>query len=231
MFASTRHSARAAGSRATVGSSATVDVALVLAIDVSGSVSEGRMMLQRRGYSEALCHPGFLEAVRCGPTGRVALTFVQWSEARRQEQSVAWRVIEDATTARQFAQAIADAGRPMPGWTSISAAIDFSARLIGGSGLIAQRKVIDVSGDGANNDGREVSAARNDAIAAGITVNGLPIVEVEPGLDDYYRRNVIGGPGSFVEVARDIDAFAEAVLRKLMVEVAGVYPPPFTSPA
>jgi hypothetical protein len=203
----------------------TVDVALVLAIDVSGSVSEDRMTMQRRGYSDALRHPGFVEAVRSGPTGRVALTFVQWSEARRQEQSVAWRVIDDAATARQFAEAISGADRPIPGWTSISGAIDFSVRLIAGSGLAAQRRVIDVSGDGSNNDGRAVTAARDDAVAAGVTVNGLPIVEVEPGLDDYYRRNVIGGPDAFVVVARDIGAFAEAVLRKLLVEVA------YTSPA
>lgn len=226
-LASARRPALATGSRLAVQAGAAVDVALVLAIDVSGSVSDARMMLQRRGYSDALCHPGFVEAVRSGPTGRVALTFVQWSEARRQDQSVAWRVIEDAATARHFAEAIAAADRPMPGWTLISAAIDFSARLIGNSGLTAQRKVIDISGDGSNNDGRDVTAARDDAVAAGITVNGLPIIEVEPGLDDYYRRNVIGGPGAFVEVARDIDAFAEAVLRKLLVEVAGLY----TSPA
>ncbi len=202
---------------------AMVDVALVLAIDVSGSVSDARMMLQRQGYCDALCHPGFVEAVRSGPTGRVALTFVQWSEMRRQEQSVDWRVIEDAVTARQFAEAIGAADRPMPGWTSISAAIDYSVRLIAESGLTAQRKVIDVSGDGSNNDGRAVTAARDDAVAAGITVNGLPIVEVESELDDYYRRNVIGGPDAFVVVARNIDAFAEAVRRKLMVEVAGRY--------
>jgi Protein of unknown function (DUF1194) len=228
VLASPRQPALATGPRIAVRASARVDVALVLAIDVSGSVSDARMMLQRQGYSDALCHPGFAEAVRSGPTGRVALTFVQWSEARRQEQSVDWRVVEDAASARQFAQAIADAGRPMPGWTSISAAIDYSVRLIGTSGFTAQRRVIDVSGDGSNNDGREVTAARDDAVAAGITVNGLPIVEVEPGLDDYYRSNVIGGPGAFVVVARDIDAFAEAVLRKLLVEVAGV---PYTSPA
>jgi hypothetical protein len=225
VLASPRQPARAMEPRLAVQAGTTVDVALVLAIDVSGSVSESRMMLQRQGYSDALCHPGFLEAVRSGPTGRVALTFVQWSEARRQEQSVAWRVIQDAAGARQFAQAITDADRPMPGWTSISAAIDYSVRLIGGSGITAERKVIDVSGDGSNNDGRDVTAARDDAVAAGITVNGLPIVEVEPGLDDYYRRNVIGGPGAFVVVARDIDAFADAVLRKLLVEVA------YTSPA
>jgi hypothetical protein len=224
VFASPRQPALARRSRVAIQAGATVDVALVLAIDVSGSVSNARMMLQRQGYSDALCHPGFVEAVRSGPAGRVALTFVQWSEARRQEQSVEWRLIEDAATARQFAQAIAAADRPMPGWTSISAAIDFSARLIAGSGLAAQRKVIDVSGDGSNNDGREVTAARDDAVAAGITVNGLPIVEAEPGLDEYYRRNVIGGRGAFAVVARDIDAFAEAVLRKLLVEVA------YTSP-
>lgn len=227
VFAFPRQPALGTEPRLAALAGATVDVALVLAIDVSGSVSEARIMLQRQGYSDALCHPGFVEAVRSGPTGRVALTFVQWSEARRQEQSVAWRVIEDAATARQFAQAIAEADRPMPGWTSISAAIDYSARLIASSGLTAQRKVIDISGDGSNNDGREVTAARDDAVAAGITVNGLPIVEVEPGLDDYYRRNVIGGPGAFVVVARDIGAFAEAVLRKLLVEVAG-YPSPAT---
>ncbi len=227
VLASPRQAVRATGTRLAVQAGETVDVALVLAIDVSGSVSEARMMLQRQGYSDALCHPGFLEAVRSGPTGRVALTFVQWSEARRQEQSVDWRVIGDAASARQFAEAIAGADRPMPGWTSISAAVDYSARLIAGSGLTAQRKVIDVSGDGSNNDGRDMAAARDDAVAAGITVNGLPITEVEPRLDEYYRRNVIGGPGAFVVVARNIDAFAEAVLRKLMVEVAGLH----TSPA
>jgi hypothetical protein len=201
---------------------AMVDVAVVLAVDVSGSVSDERIRLQRQGYSEALRHPEFIAAVRSGPAGRVALTFMQWSEARRQEQTVAWRVIDDAASAAAFAQAILDAPIPMPGWTSISAAIDFSVRLLHGSGLAAQRKVIDVSGDGSNNDGRPVTAARDDAVAAGITVNGLPIVEVEPKLDDYYRQNVIGGPGAFVEVARDTGAFAEAVRRKLLLEVAAI---------
>jgi hypothetical protein len=225
VFAPARQPARAAAPRIAAPKGATVDVALVLAIDVSGSVSDARITLQRQGYSDALCHPGFVEAVRSGPTGRVALAFVQWSEARRQEQSVEWRVIEDAASARRFAQAITGAVRPMPGWTSISAAIDYSVQVIADSGFNAERKVIDVSGDGSNNDGRAVTAARDDAIAAGITVNGLPIVEVEPGLDEYYRRNVIGGPGAFVVVARDIDTFAEAVLRKLVVEVA------YTSPS
>jgi hypothetical protein len=220
-FGSPRRRAHAATRLAGPGP-AVVDVAVVLAVDVSGSVSDERIRLQRRGYSEALRHREFIAAVRAGPAGRVALTFVQWSEARRQEQTVDWRLIEDAASAAGFAQAILDAPLPMPGWTSISAAIDFSAQLFHGTGLAAQRRVIDVSGDGSNNDGRPVTAARDDAVAAGITVNGLPIVEVEPHLDEYFRRNVIGGPGAFVEVARDTDAFAEAVRRKLLLEVAGV---------
>jgi len=219
-----RQSARGGAARSAALPGVTVDVALVLAIDVSGSVSEQRMLLQRQGYIAALRHPGFIGAVQSGPTGRIALTFVQWSEARRQNQAVEWRLVHDAASAEQFAEAMADAEHPMPGWTSISAAIDFSARLIAASGITAVRKVIDISGDGSNNDGREVTAARDDAVAAGITVNGLPILEVEPGLDDYFRRNVIGGPGAFVMVARDIGSFADAILRKLLVEVAGLTP-------
>ena len=220
-FARPRQAARTAQPRLVALTGTIVDAAVVLAVDVSGSVSDERIRLQRQGYSSALLHPGFVDAVRSGPTGRVALTFVQWSEARRQDQSVAWKMIEDADSAGKFAQAIIDADIPMPGWTSISAAIDFSARLIQVSGLEAGRKVIDVSGDGRNNDGRDVTAARDDAVAAGITINGLPIVEVEPRLDDYYRQNVIGGQGAFIEVASDTGAFADAVLRKLLVEVAG----------
>jgi len=208
-----RRRARAA-IRVAAAADVVVDVAVVLAVDVSGSVSDDRIRLQRRGYSEALRHPGFVAAVRSGPTGRMAMTFVQWSEARRQEQTIAWRLIDDAASAADFAASITGAQIPMPGWTSISAAIDFSARLFPASGLQAQRKVIDVSGDGSNNDGRPVTDARDDAVAAGITINGLPIVEVEPKLDEYYRRNVIGGPGAFIEVARDTGAFSEAVLRK-----------------
>jgi len=201
-----------------------VDVALVLAIDVSGSVSEERILMQRQGYIDALRHPDVVEAVRSGPTGRIALTFVQWSEKRRQDQSVGWRLVHDAESATAFAEAIAAAERPMPGWTSISAAIDFSVRLFGSSGCAAGRKVVDISGDGANNDGRDVTEARDDAVAAGVVINGLPILEVEPELDDYFRQNVIGGPGSFVVVARGITDFSEAVLRKLLVEIAGGAP-------
>jgi hypothetical protein len=202
-----------------------VDVALVLAIDVSGSVSEDRLLLQRRGYIEAMRHPLLIDAVRAGTTGRIALTFVEWSEARRQTQAVGWQVVHDNSTAQRFASAIETAEHSMLGWTSISAAIDFAARLLAESGFVAARRVIDISGDGVNNDGRDVIAARDDAVAAGIIINGLPILEVEPRLDEYFRRNVIGGPGAFVMVARNRGDFAAAVLRKLLLEVAGIQPP------
>jgi hypothetical protein len=167
----------------------------------------------------------FIEAVRGGANGRIGLTFVEWTDARRQEQVVGWRVIEQSADAYAFAKAIQDALRPLPGWTSISAAIDYSVGLLLNSGYAATRRVIDVSGDGANNDGRPVTEARDAAVATGITINGLPIVEVEPDLEAYYRDNVIGGPDAFVVVARNTGSFGEAVLRKLLVEVAGLAPP------
>jgi hypothetical protein len=204
---------------------AEVDIALVLAVDGSGSISEERLALQLQGYMDALRHPGFIEAVHGGRQGRIALTFIEWTDVRRQDQIVRWTVIEDAASAHAFAQTIHDALRPLPGWTSISGAIDFSVNLLLSSGFMTQRRVIDISGDGSNNDGRPVTEARDAAVAAGITINGLPIVEVEPGLEAYYRDNVIGGPDAFVVVAKDSGSFGEAVLRKLLVEVAGITPP------
>jgi hypothetical protein len=198
-----------------------VDVALVLAIDASGSVSQERMMLQIDGYLSAFRHPSLIRAVRDGVNGRIAATFVEWSDARRQDQAVGWTVIDGEATALAFTQAITQAPRANPGWTSISGAIDFSAKLFARGSFAASRRVIDISGDGTNNDGRPVEQARDDAVAAGITVNGLPILEVEPNLDDYYRANVIGGADSFIVIAQDIKAFGDAILRKLLVEIAG----------
>ena len=204
---------------------AEVDVALVLAVDSSGSISEQRLAMQIHGYIDALRHPAFIEAIRGGRRGRIGLTYVTWTDARRQDQVVPWRVIADQSSALAFAQAMQDALRPLPGWTSISGAIDFCTRLLLSSGYIAARRVIDISGDGANNDGRPVTEARDAAVAAGVTINGLPIIEVEPNLEEYYRDNVIGGADSFVVVARDTGAFGAAVLRKLLVEVAGTATP------
>jgi hypothetical protein len=197
-----------------------VDVALVLAVDSSGSISEQRLTMQIQGYLDAIRHPSFIEAVQGGRRGQIGLTFVTWTDARRQDQTVPWTVIRDDVSAHAFAKAVQGALRPLPGWTSISGAIDFCSNLLLTSGFIATRRVIDVSGDGANNDGRPVTEARDAAVAAGVTINGLPIIEVEPNLADYYRDNVIGGPDSFVVVAHDSAAFGAAVLRKLLVEVA-----------
>jgi hypothetical protein len=199
-----------------------VDLALVLAVDTSGSVSEARMALQTRGYANAFSTPRLLGAVREGRRGRIAATFVQWSDSDRQTQAVDWTVISDAETAQGFGRALIDAVRPTPGWTSISGAIDYSTRLFARSGVAATRRVIDISGDGANNDGRPVAQARDAAVTAGITINGLPILEVEPQLDSYYRDNVIGGPDAFIVAVHNINDFAGAVLRKLLVEVAGI---------
>lgn len=199
----------------------TVDLALVLAVDTSGSVSEERLTLQIRGYSDAFRQPDLAQVIRRGRHGRILTTFVEWSDSGRQTQSVGWTQIDDAVSASGFADAILAAVAPTPGWTSISGAIDFSARLIAELQAGVDRRVIDVSGDGSNNDGRPAEAARDAATAAGLTINGLPILGAEPGLDTYYRDHVIGGPQAFLVVARDYGSFATAVIEKLLVEIAG----------
>ncbi len=204
---------------------APVDVALVLAVDSSGSVSEERMRMQIRGYLDAMHHPGFIAAVQGGAYGRIATTFVEWSDAGRQNLAVDWMLIENEAHVAEFARTLQQAPHPNPGWTSISGAIDYSVHHFERGGFRSGRRVIDISGDGTNNDGRPVADARDDAVSAGITINGLPIIEVEPELERYYRDNVVGGPDSFVIVAQSIESFAQAVLRKLLLEVAGLPPP------
>lgn len=205
-------------------SSATVDLALVLAIDTSGSVSEARLALQIKGYSDAFRQPGLARLIRSGRYGRILVTFVEWSDSGRQTQSVDWTLIDDHASAQGFAEAILAALAPTPGWTSISGAIDFAARLLAGLQVSADRRVIDISGDGSNNDGRPAEDARDAAVAAGLTINGLPILGAEAGIAGYYRDRVIGGPQAFLVVARDRGSFAAAVLNKLLVEIAGRAP-------
>ncbi len=197
-----------------------IDVALVLAIDVSGSMSEHRLRLQLQGYVDAFRSAALVRAVRQGPRGRIAATLVEWSDYGRQDQTVDWMLIADRAGARGFADAVARAALAGPGWTSLSGAIGFSTALLAKSRFRAARKVIDISGDGVNNDGPPPALLRDRAVAAGITINGLPIVELDPALAAYYRTNVIGGPDAFVEVATDLASFAGAVLRKLIVEVS-----------
>jgi hypothetical protein len=197
-----------------------VDVLLVLAIDASGSLSDERLTLQREGHARAVESITFLDAVAAGHQGRVALTALEWSNSGRQDQAVPWTVIEDAPSARAFGSALLQAPRPIPGFTSISGAIDFSARLLAQAPYMAARRVIDISGNGQNNDGRPAIAARDDALAGGVTINGLPILDAVRDLDTYYAENVIGGPGAFMVVARDLDSFSQAILKKLVTEIA-----------
>jgi hypothetical protein len=199
-----------------------VDLALVLAIDTSGSISNERLAMQLGGYVQAFRQPGLVRAIQAGNCGQIAVTFVSWSDYQRQFQEVPWTVLSDQISAVAFSNAIAHAIPPTPGWTSISGAIGFSAHLLGALPVQADRRVIDISGDGPNNDGPPPGAARDAAIAAGITINGLPILEVDPHLDRYYRSQVIGGPNAFLLVARNRVRFAEAVLRKLLIEIAGI---------
>jgi Protein of unknown function (DUF1194) len=203
--------------------STAVDLQLVLAVDVSGSVNQVRFELQRDGYVAAFRHPHVLAAIRSGPAGAIAVTVTQWTGPALQFQVVPWTRISDAASAEDFAAAIERAPRQLfGGGTSISGAIDHAMSLWRGSPFQAARRVIDVSGDGANNRGRPAAHARDEAVAAGAGINGLPILALEPDLDRYYEQNVIGGPGAFMVVARSYEAFSEAVRRKLIIEIAGV---------
>lgn len=197
-----------------------VDVALVLAADCSGSVSNEDLTLQLRGYAEAITSATVIRAVRSGRHGRVALTFVGWSDARRHNQLVPWAVIGDLPGASEFAVALLNTPHPIPGYTSISGAIDYCAGLLSICPCKPEEQVIDVSGDGVNNDGRAVTEARDAAVAAGIRINGLPIVRRNADVASYYADNVIGGPAAFVVVAADMTSFHAAVLQKLVTEIA-----------
>jgi Protein of unknown function (DUF1194) len=198
-----------------------VDLQLVLAVDASGSVDQFRFELQKRGYLAAFRHPRVLEAIRSGPHQAIAVTMVQWTGPMMQVQVVGWTMVGDEESAAAFATAIERTPRQLfGGGTSISGAIDHASTLFAKSPFRAARRVIDVSGDGSNNRGRSVNLARDEAVAAGIGINGLPILALEPDLDRYYYDNVIGGPGAFMVVAKDFETFGEAILKKLITEIA-----------
>ncbi|EWY36471.1 hypothetical protein N825_26925 [Skermanella stibiiresistens SB22] len=206
-----------------------VDLELVLAIDVSGSVDEEEASLQREGYASALNDERVIAAMGGGPFGAVAVTYVEWAGDDYQRTVVPWTVIANQDDARRFSDEITAAPFMSARWTSLSGAIDYCATLFAGNGLEGVRQVIDISGDGVNNRGRPPAVARDEAVAAGITINGLPILNERPNpwggaapidLDRYYEENVIGGPGAFYIAARDFDDFAAAILSKLIREIA-----------
>lgn len=210
-----------------------VDLELVLAVDVSGSVDPDEARLQRDGYVQAFLNDKVQRAIRGGPFGRIAVTYVEWAGENHQNVMIDWTVLSDPASIEGFAGAMAEAPIASSQWTSISAAIDYSTTLFGTNAYEGTRRVIDVSGDGENNRGRPVEQARDAAVAMGITVNGLPILNDRPNpwggspsnnLDGYYRDHVIGGPGAFLVPAMDFAAFADAILSKLLLEVSGITP-------
>jgi hypothetical protein len=204
-----------------------VDLALVLAVDVSLSMETDEQELQRQGFVEALRSPEVHEAIRKGMLGRIAVVYVEWAGAAYQEVVVPWTVIEQPADALDFATRLAQSPTRRIGYTSISGAIDFSLRQLRESGVQPVRQVIDISGDGANNQGRMVTLARDEALAQGITINGLPLMlkrsdslwDIED-LDLYFRDCVIGGPGAFMIPVREKHQFAEAIRAKIVREIA-----------
>jgi hypothetical protein len=198
-----------------------VDLQLVLAVDASGSVDQVRFELQKRGYVAAFRHARVLQAIRSGPNQAIAVTMMQWTGPMMQVPVVGWRLVGDGESANAFATEIDRVPRQLfGGGTSISGAIDYAATLFPRSPYRALRRVIDVSGDGSNNRGRPVTLARDEAVTGGIGINGLPILALEPDLDRYYYDSVIGGPGAFVIAAQSYETFGEAILKKLITEIA-----------
>jgi hypothetical protein len=211
-----------------------VDLLLVLAADVSRSVDEKEFKLQREGFAAAMVDPRVLRAMTGGPTGRIAVIFVEWASEFEQRVVVDWAVIAGEGDAQDVAQRVLGAPRSFWGRTSISAAVEFSMAALARSPFQSDRHVIDVSGDGTNNSGIDVTAARDAAIAKGVTINGLVILSDEPlptnpththppgGLTAYFENNVIGGPGAFVIEAEGFETFGQSIISKLIKEIAGL---------
>jgi hypothetical protein len=205
-----------------------VDVALVIAVDISLSMDPGEQALQRDGYVEAFRHPDLLATIENGLFQRIAVTYVEWGSSVDQSVVLPWTVVEDEASAEAVAAQLAATDIRRSRSTSISAAIDLAVGLFALKEVEAVRRVIDVSGDGPNNDGRPVLDARADALALGITINGLPVMLRPmgfspwsiPELDAYYSDCVIGGPASFVLPVRDPADFKDAIRQKLLLEIA-----------
>ena len=198
-----------------------VDLNLVLAVDASGSVDDERFELQKQGYAKAFLNPRVLNAIRNGNEQSIAVSMVQWTGPTLHVVMVPWTVIRDERSARIVAAAIAAAPRQIfGGGTSLSGAIDYSVLMLNASPYRGMRRVIDISGDGSNNLGRPTEQARDEAVKMGVRINGLPILAVEPDLDVYFRQSVIGGPGAFIIPVKNYEAFADAILRKLVAEIS-----------
>jgi hypothetical protein len=209
-----------------------VDLELVLAVDVSYSMDMDELAIQREGYAQAIISKEFLQALKTGPTGKIAVTYFEWAASSDQKIIIPWRVIDGPETADAVANEIMKTPIRRASRTSISGAINFAMPLFDENPYHGLRRVIDISGDGPNNNGVPVTGARDAALEKGITINGLPIMVKEPSystmdidnLDIYYEDCVIGGPGSFVVTIKDRDKFKEAIRTKLLLEVADRMP-------
>jgi hypothetical protein len=205
-----------------------VDLKLVLAIDASNSVTDDRFELQKQGYVAAFRNPQVVKAIMSGAEQSIAVTMMQWTGPFSTVQVVPWMLVKDAGSAEQLADAINHSERELYGGsgTSISGAIDQAIVLLSQSPYQGQRRTIDISGDGPNSSGRPVTRARDEAVAQGIGINGLPILSIDRRLDNYYYSYVIGGPGAFMIPAENYENFAEAIVKKLILEIAANPPPP-----
>jgi hypothetical protein len=209
-----------------------VDLELVLAVDISFSMDPEEQQLQRLGYVDGIVSKEVIDAIKAGVIGKIAVTYVEWAGAFEQRTIVPWTVIDGIDSAKAFANAMAEQPIRRVYRTSISGAIDYSVRQFDQNGYDGARKVIDVSGDGANNQGRFVTVSRDDALAKGVVINGLPIMLKRPvrvgvdivNLDEYYRDCVIGGPNAFTVPVRSNEGFAEAIRKKLILEIANLAP-------
>jgi hypothetical protein len=209
-----------------------VDIELVLAVDVSYSMDPDEQALQREGYMAAITSREFLQVLKQGMHGRIAMTYFEWAGSHHQQIIVPWRVIDGPESADGFAADIGRARYTRASRTSISSALLFALPLFEGSGYRGIRRVIDVSGDGVNNNGPLVTTTRDEVLAKGITINGLPIMLKRPNvstmdigeLDVYYEDCVIGGPAAFVIPIKERSQFKEAIRTKLVLEIAGRVP-------
>ena len=209
-----------------------VDVELVLAVDVSYSMDMDELALQREGYAQAIISKEFLQALKTGPNGKISVTYFEWAASSDQKIIIPWRVIDGPETADAVASEILKTPIRRASRTSISGAINFGMSLFDENPHRGIRRVIDISGDGPNNNGSPVTVARDAAVEKGVIINGLPIMVKEPSystmdighLDFYYEDCVIGGPGSFVVTIKEREKFKEAIRTKLVLEIAGRTP-------
>ncbi len=217
-----------------VAQAADVDLILALVSDVSRSIDDTEFTMQKDGIQAAFTSPRVLAAVQGGPVGAIAVAYFEFAGPAEARTVIDWTIVRDTTSARAFAAAVAAAPRSAYGRTSISAGIDLALASMDGLALSAPRRVIDIAGDGTNNSGRDATLARDDALAHGVVINGLAIINDRPaswsfahvqppgGLDNWYRANVTGGDGSFVIAIHDFHDFADALTRKLATEIASL---------